>query len=136
MFTRSWDSCQGTDKENEVKKVLMKPVPVISEIFNELWHSGPFTESEKRNRYILTAVCMTSIYPYAILIEDTRSESVIDWLLIVFIRLGFSRKVQCDLGTYFTSVLYHYFFLKVWNYNRTLSCRAPDQPHWTLALFN
>ena len=70
-------------------------------------------ESEKENRYILTAMYMTSKYPEDIPIVNTRSESVIDGLLIIIIFytifftiiifniLSFPREIQCDLGTFF-----------------------------------
>ena len=113
-FVKSCDSCQRIDKGNEVKRVPMKLVPIISEIFTRINCDlvGPLPESEKGNRYILTALCMASKYPEAIPIIDTRSESVIDGLLIIFSRLGFPREIQCDLGTCFTSVLTTTFFEK------------------------
>ena len=61
-FVKSCDSCQRIDKGNEVKKVPMKLVPIISEIFTRINCDlvGPLPESEKGNRYILTAMCMAS----------------------------------------------------------------------------
>ena len=113
-FIKSCDPCQRIDKGNEIKKVPMKLVPIISEIFTRLNCDlvGPLPESERGNRYMLTAICMASKYPEAIPLLDTKSESVIDGLLIIFSRLGFPREVQCDLGTCFTSILTNTFFEK------------------------
>ena len=57
--------CQRIDKGNEIKKVPMKLVPIISEIFTRLNYDivGPLPESERENRYMLTSMCMASKYP-------------------------------------------------------------------------
>ena len=90
-FIKSCDPCQRVDKRNEIKKVPMKLVPIISEIFTRLNCNivGPLPESEKGNRYMLTAMCLAWKYPEAIPLLDTKFESIIDGLLIVFSRLKF-----------------------------------------------
>ena len=64
-FIKSCDPCQRIDKENEIKKVPMKLVPITSEVFTRLNCDivGPLPESKRGNRYMLTAMCMASKHP-------------------------------------------------------------------------
>ncbi|XP_055951586.1 uncharacterized protein LOC129987653 [Argiope bruennichi] len=113
-YVRSCDPCQRIGKPREKTKAPLKLVPVISEIFSKLNIDcvGPLPISEKNNRYLLTAMCMSSKYPDAIPIEDLTSITVINAMLNVFSRMGFPREIQCDWGTSFTSYLTTEFFDK------------------------
>ncbi|GFW14495.1 retrovirus-related Pol polyprotein from transposon 297 [Trichonephila clavipes] len=53
---------------------------------------------------------MSSKFPEAIPVSDISSVSVTDALLNIFSRMGFSREIQCDQGTSFTSALTTEFF--------------------------
>ncbi|GFT38461.1 retrovirus-related Pol polyprotein from transposon 297 [Trichonephila clavipes] len=71
---------------------------------------GPLPITSKGNRYLITAICMSSKFPEAIPVSDISSVSVTDALLNIFSRMGFPREIQCDQGTSFTSALTTEFF--------------------------
>ncbi|GFY35184.1 retrovirus-related Pol polyprotein from transposon 17.6 [Trichonephila clavipes] len=89
------------------KKAPLKLVPVIQEVFTKLNIDacGPLPITSKGNRYLITAICMSSKFPEAIPVSDISSVSVTDALLNIFSRMGFPREIQCDQGTSFTSAL-------------------------------
>ncbi|GBL83932.1 Uncharacterized protein K02A2.6, partial [Araneus ventricosus] len=111
-YVRSCDPCQRIGKAREKGKAPLKLVPIITEIFSKINIDavGPLPISAKNNRYLLTAICMSSKYPEAIPVADINSVSGIDALLEVFSRMGFPREIQCDNGTSFTSQLTTEFF--------------------------
>ncbi|GFW57444.1 retrovirus-related Pol polyprotein from transposon 17.6 [Trichonephila clavipes] len=53
-------------------------------------HEVPITS--KGNRYLITAICMSSKFPEAIPVSDISSVSVTDALLNIFSRMGFPVK--------------------------------------------
>ncbi|GFY30477.1 retrovirus-related Pol polyprotein from transposon 412 [Trichonephila clavipes] len=71
---------------------------------------GPLPITSKGNRYLITAICMSSKFPEAIPVSDISSVSVTDALLNIFSRMGFPREIQCDQGTSFISALTTEFF--------------------------
>ncbi|GBO13168.1 hypothetical protein AVEN_120204-1 [Araneus ventricosus] len=97
-----------------MKKAPLKLVPIISEVFARLNVDivGPLPESDNRNKYLLTAMCLSSKYPDAIPLADVKSTSIIDALIQVFSILGLPRELQMDLGTNFTSELTETFLEK------------------------
>ncbi|GBM31262.1 Retrovirus-related Pol polyprotein from transposon 412, partial [Araneus ventricosus] len=113
-FVKTCHPCQKVGKSGEMKKAPLKLVPIISEVFARLNVDivGPLPESDNRNKYLLTAICLSSKYPDAIPLADVKSTSVIDALIQVFSRLGFPRELQMDLGTNFTSELTETFLEK------------------------
>ncbi|GFT38484.1 retrovirus-related Pol polyprotein from transposon 297 [Trichonephila clavipes] len=104
--------CQRAGKPNDKKKAPLKLVPVIQEVFTKLNIDacGPLPITSKGNRYLITAICMSSKFPEAIPVSDISSVSVTDALLNIFSRMGFPREIQCDQGTSFTSALTTEFF--------------------------
>ncbi|GFU79977.1 retrovirus-related Pol polyprotein from transposon 412 [Trichonephila clavipes] len=106
------DQCQRAGKPNDKKKAPLKLVPVIQEVFTKLNIDacGPLPITSKGNRYLITAICMSSKFPEAIPVSDISSVSVTDALLNIFSRMGFPREIQCDQGTSFTSALTTEFF--------------------------
>ncbi|GBL94043.1 Retrovirus-related Pol polyprotein from transposon 412 [Araneus ventricosus] len=113
-FVRTCHPCQKVGKPGETKKAPLKLVPIISEVFAKLNVDlvGPLPESENKNKYLLTAMCLSSKYPDAIPLADVKSTSVIDALLQVFSRLGFPKQLQMDLGRSFISELTETFLDK------------------------
>ncbi|GBM90836.1 hypothetical protein AVEN_3083-1 [Araneus ventricosus] len=111
-YIKYCDPCQRIGKARNKKKAPLKLIPIITEIFSKIYIDavGPLTVSDKNNRYLLTAICMSSKYPDAILVADISSVSVTDAFLMVFSRMGFPREVQSDLGTSFTINLTTEFF--------------------------
>ena len=113
-FVRSCDPCQRAGKPNDRKKAPLKLVPVIREVFTRLNLDtcGPLPITDSGNRYIVTAMCMSSRYPEAIPVPEISSITIIDALLDIFSRTGFPREIQVDQGTSFTSALTTEFFDK------------------------
>lgn len=111
-FVKTCDQCQRAGKPNEKTKAPLKLVPVIQEVFTKLNIDacGPLPITENGNRYVITAMCMSSKYPEAVPVSDIGSVSVTDALLNIFSRMGFPREIQCDQGTSFTSALTTEFF--------------------------
>ncbi|GFU86794.1 retrovirus-related Pol polyprotein from transposon 17.6 [Trichonephila clavipes] len=112
QFVKTCDQCQKAGKPNDKKKAPLKLVPVIQEVFTKLNIDacGPLPITSKGNRYLITAICMSSKFPEAIPVSDISSVSVTDALLNIFSRMGFPREIQCDQGTSFTSALTTKFF--------------------------
>ncbi|KAG8183285.1 hypothetical protein JTE90_004905 [Oedothorax gibbosus] len=106
-FVKSYDLCQRVGKPQDKKKAPLKLVPVITEIFSKINVDavGPLPVTPSGNKYLITAVCMSSKYPDAIPVENLKSTSIIDALLQVFSRMGFPKELQTDQGTSFTSAL-------------------------------
>ncbi|GBO17352.1 Retrovirus-related Pol polyprotein from transposon 412 [Araneus ventricosus] len=93
-------------------KAPLKLVPLIQEVFSKINIDacGPLPETPKGNRYLITAICLTSKYPEAIPVADINSVSVTDALLNIFSGIRFPQEVQTDQGTSFTSALTSKFF--------------------------
>ncbi|GFX88572.1 retrovirus-related Pol polyprotein from transposon 17.6 [Trichonephila clavipes] len=107
QFVKTCDQCQRAGKPNDKKKAPKKLVPVIQEVFTKLNIDAcaPLPITSKGNRYLITAICMSSKFPVAIPVSDISSVSVTDALLNIFSRMGFPREIQCDQGASFTSAL-------------------------------
>ncbi|GFS83519.1 retrovirus-related Pol polyprotein from transposon 297 [Trichonephila clavipes] len=94
QFVKTCDQCQRAGKPNDKKKAPLKLVPVIQEVFTKLNIDacGPLPITSKGNRYLITAICMSSKFPEAIPVSDISSVSVTDALLNIFSRMGFPVK--------------------------------------------
>ncbi|GFS87013.1 retrovirus-related Pol polyprotein from transposon 297 [Trichonephila clavipes] len=94
QFVKTCDQCQRAGKPNDKKKAPLKLVPVIQEVFTKLNIDacGPLPMTSKGNRYLITAICMSSKFPEAIPVSDISSVSVTDALLNIFSRMGFPVK--------------------------------------------
>ncbi|GFT54575.1 retrovirus-related Pol polyprotein from transposon 17.6 [Trichonephila clavipes] len=86
QFVKTCDQCQRAGKPNDKKKAPLKLVPVIQEVFTKLNIDacGPLPITSKGNRYLITAICMSSKFPEAIPVSDISSVSVTDALLNIF----------------------------------------------------
>ncbi|GFW56973.1 retrovirus-related Pol polyprotein from transposon 412 [Trichonephila clavipes] len=106
-FVKTCDKCQRVGKPQDKKKAPLKIVPVITEIFTKINidASGPLPMTPSGNKYIITALCMSSRYPDAIPVANLCSTTVVNLLLQIFSRMGFSRELQTDQGTSFMSAL-------------------------------
>ena len=76
---------------------------------------GPLPISNKNNKYLIMAICVASKYPDAIPVENITSVTVINALLQIFVKTGYPKEVQSDLGTFFTSELTLEFFSRFGN---------------------
>ncbi|GFV24079.1 retrovirus-related Pol polyprotein from transposon 412 [Trichonephila clavipes] len=106
-FVKTCDKCQRVGKPQDKKRAPLKIVPVITEIFTKINidASGPLPMTPSGNKYIITALCMSSRYPDAIPVANLCSTTVVNALLQIFSRMGFPRELQTDQGTSFMSAL-------------------------------
>ncbi|GFW98975.1 retrovirus-related Pol polyprotein from transposon 297 [Trichonephila clavipes] len=106
-FVKTCDKCQRVGKPQDKKKAPLKIVPVITEIFTKINIDarGPLPMTPSGNKYIITALCMSSRYPDAIPVANLCSITVVNALLQIFSRMGFPRELQTDQGTSFMSAL-------------------------------
>ncbi|GFX93182.1 retrovirus-related Pol polyprotein from transposon 17.6 [Trichonephila clavipes] len=76
-FVKTCDQCQRAGKPNDKKKAPLKLVPVIQEVFTKLNIDacGPLLITSKWNRYLITAICMSSKFPEAFPVSDISSVS-------------------------------------------------------------
>ncbi|GFX16709.1 retrovirus-related Pol polyprotein from transposon 17.6 [Trichonephila clavipes] len=67
QFVKTCDQCQRAGKPNDKKKAPLKLVPVIQEVFTKLNIDacGSLPITSKGNRYLITAICMSSKFPEA-----------------------------------------------------------------------
>ncbi|GFU40121.1 SCAN box domain-containing protein [Trichonephila clavipes] len=113
-FVKTCDKCQRVGKPQDKRRPPLKIVPVITEIFTKINidASGPLPMTPSGNKYITTALCMSSRYPDAIPVANLCSTTVVNALLQIFSRMGFPRELQTDQGTSFMSAL---LFRKIWS---------------------
>ncbi|GBN40535.1 Retrovirus-related Pol polyprotein from transposon 412 [Araneus ventricosus] len=106
-FIKTCDKCQRVGEPQDKKKAPLKIVPVITEIFKKINidASGPLPKTPSGNRYIITALCMSSKYPDAIPVANLCSTTIVNALVQIFSRMGFPRELQTDQGTSFMSAL-------------------------------
>ncbi|GFX50501.1 retrovirus-related Pol polyprotein from transposon 412 [Trichonephila clavipes] len=106
-FAKTYDKCQSVGKLKDKKKTPLKIVPVTSEIFTKINTdaSGPLSKTSSGNKYIITALCMSSRYPDAIPAAELCSATVVNALLQFFSRMGCPRELQTDQGTSFVNAL-------------------------------
>ncbi|KAG8173350.1 hypothetical protein JTE90_016277, partial [Oedothorax gibbosus] len=106
-FVKTCDVCQRAGKSQDKKKAPLKLVLVIPEIFSKINVDacGPLPQTPSGNRYLITALCMSSKYPDAIPVENLRSKTIVDVLLQIFSRMGFPKVLQTEQGTSFMSAL-------------------------------
>ncbi|GFV63065.1 retrovirus-related Pol polyprotein from transposon 412 [Trichonephila clavipes] len=106
-FVKTCDKCQRVGKPQDKKKAPLKIVPVITEIFTKINidASEPLPMTPSGNKYLITALCMSSRYPDAIPVVNLCSATVVNALLQIFSRMEFPRELQTDQDTSFMSAL-------------------------------
>ncbi|GFY01831.1 retrovirus-related Pol polyprotein from transposon 17.6 [Trichonephila clavipes] len=74
------DPCQRAGKPNDKKKAPLKLVPVLQEVFTKLNIDacGPLPITSKGNRYLITAICMSSKFPEAIPVSNISSSNPVE----------------------------------------------------------
>ncbi|GFY18403.1 retrovirus-related Pol polyprotein from transposon 412 [Trichonephila clavipes] len=84
-FVKTCDKCQRVGKLQD-KKAPLKIVPVITEIFTKINidASGPLPMTPSGNKFIITALFMSSRYPDAIPVANVGSTTVVNALLKIF----------------------------------------------------
>ncbi|GFU30080.1 retrovirus-related Pol polyprotein from transposon 412 [Trichonephila clavipes] len=75
QFVKTCDQCQRAGKPDDKKKAPLKLVPVIQEVLTKLNIDacGPLPITSKGNRYLITAICMSSKFPEAIPVSHISS---------------------------------------------------------------
>ena len=85
---------------------LLSPTEIFTEPFERLCFDivGPFTKSRSNNfMYILTAICPSSHFCWAIPLRTSTASVVADGLISVFKDSGIPREILTDRGTQFSS---------------------------------
>ena len=67
---------------------------------------GPLSETRKRNKFLLTIMCVTTRYPIAFPLRNLSAKGVVERLVKVFTEYGIPSIVQSDQGTNFTSKIF------------------------------
>ena len=90
-----------------VGKATLRPLPVLDVPFSKLAFDlvEPLPRSKSGYKYLLTAICLASKYPEAILLKRVDVESVAEGLCEVFSRTGIPAQISADQGSVFTSNL-------------------------------
>ncbi|KAG8193339.1 hypothetical protein JTE90_022969 [Oedothorax gibbosus] len=93
VFVKTCEPCQRVGKAQETRKAPLELVPIIKEVFSRVCIDtvGPLPCSGKGNRHLVTALCVASKYPEAVLVADIRSETVTGTLLLIFSRWDFTK---------------------------------------------
>ncbi|GFU63023.1 retrovirus-related Pol polyprotein from transposon 412 [Trichonephila clavipes] len=105
-FVKTCDKCQRVGKPQDKKKAPLI-VSVITEVFTRINFdaSGPLSMTPSGNKYIITALCISSRYPDAIPVANLCSTTVVNALLQIFSRMGFPRELQTDQSAPFKCAL-------------------------------
>ncbi|XP_066983820.1 uncharacterized protein [Macrobrachium rosenbergii] len=106
--------------KGRVKKVPLKPMPIISEPFSRIAVDlvGPLSPVTTRgHRYILTIVDCATRFPEAVPLKNIDTVTVAESLIEVFCRVGIPREILSDRGTQFKADLMK-------EINRLLSIKA------------
>ncbi|GFT08213.1 retrovirus-related Pol polyprotein from transposon 412 [Trichonephila clavipes] len=102
-FVKTCDKCQRVGKPQDKKKATLKIVEIFTKINIDASGSLPMTPSG--NKYIITALCMSSRYSDVIPVANLCSTTVVNAFIQIFSRMGFPRELQTDQGTSFMSAL-------------------------------
>ncbi|GFW43578.1 retrovirus-related Pol polyprotein from transposon 412 [Trichonephila clavipes] len=94
-FVKTCDKCQRVGKPQDKKKDPLKIVPVITEIFTKINidASGPLPMTPSGNKYIITALCMSSRYPDAIPVANLCSTTVCKCIVSDFQPNGVHKRI-------------------------------------------
>ena len=66
---------------------------------------GPFERSKSGHKYLLTAICVATRYPEAVLLKTIEAQEVAEGLLEIFSRTGVLRVLLTDQGMQFVGLL-------------------------------
>ena len=105
-FCRSCDVCQKTVDKGTVARAPLGEMPLIDTPFKRVAVDlvGPITPaSERGHRYILTLLDYATRYPEAVPLKNIDTETVVEALLDMYIRLGIPEEVLSDQGIQFVS---------------------------------
>ena len=104
-FCRSCDQCQKAG-HRRVRRVPMKPLPVIAEPFDRIAMDivGPLPRS-RAGRYTLVVCDYATRYTEAVAMRSIDAEHVAEELVCIFAQVGLPREILTDQGTNFTSEL-------------------------------
>jgi hypothetical protein len=106
-YCESCDVCQK-NKKNVGGKAPLGRTEVAGQPFQKIAIDivGPLSQTEKKNRFILTAVDICTRWPEAVPLKSVTAAEVQDALLSIFTRMGFPEVILSDNGTQFTSEIF------------------------------
>ncbi len=104
-YVKSCKPCQLHSKQNPSKAPLTV-TDTLTVPFEKLAFDlvGPFTKSKKGSfQYLLTCVCLSSHYCWAVPLKSITSEDVANGMIAIFKDSGIPREILSDRGTQFLS---------------------------------
>lgn len=127
-FVKSCTTCQLNKTPRKPKYGFLHPIPP-NEIFERIHIDiiGPMHESEKHNRYIITAIDSFSRYAYARAVSEVKTSDVIEFMMEeIFTKHGCPSYLVSDNGTQFTSTQFQ-TYLKTLGINHNRTCEYHPQ---------
>ncbi len=105
-YCESCEICQKNNKGGQRKAVMVER-PVLSQPFEQISLDlvGPLPKGKGGARFILTAACMATSWPEAIVLKSITAKSVAESVIDIFSRMGLPQQILTDRGTQFTGVL-------------------------------
>jgi hypothetical protein len=103
-FCKKCETCQKVNNRFDKQRPELHPIPV-SDVWKRIGIDliGPLPESEKGNKYIITATDYFSKWPEAAALPDKTAIGVANFLLSLFCRHGWPEIVQSDQGREFVN---------------------------------
>lgn len=90
----------------------LQPLAVVAEPWE--WVAlGPLPRTRQRNRYLLTAIDLSTRFPEAISVKTIDAEALVDPLFSIFSQHGIPSCMPTDQGSNFTSHLFRHLCKKI-----------------------
>ncbi len=105
-YCESCQVCQRVNKRGQAN-VGMVERPIVTQPFEQIALDlvGPLPKGKGGARFVLTAACMATRWPYAIALKSITAKSVAEATIEIFSRMGLPHQILTDRGTQFTSAL-------------------------------
>ena len=105
-FCKTCHVCQMTGKPNQTIPVApLKPIPAFDEPFSKCLVDcvGPLPKTKSGYNYMLTIMCMSTMFPEAIPLRTITAPAIIKALIKFFTTFGLPHEIQSDQGSQFMS---------------------------------
>ncbi|PWI46234.1 hypothetical protein CEE45_17880, partial [Candidatus Heimdallarchaeota archaeon B3_Heim] len=105
-YCRTCHTCQMIGKPNQViPNAPLQPIPAFDEPFSRIIIDcvGPLPKTRSGNEYLLTIMCASTRFPWAIPLRNITTHAICKALIKFFTLVGLPRSIQSDQGTNFMS---------------------------------
>ncbi|XP_068227609.1 uncharacterized protein [Palaemon carinicauda] len=133
-YVKTCTTCQKVSSPNvKVPVAPLKPILVPKEPFSKIIVDcvGPLPKTKRGHEYLLTALCPTTRYPFAVPLRNISAKNILKSLVSIFTVVGFPTELQCDQGTNFMS---HAFKTAMKDYHITQVSSSAYHPQTNGAL--